>query len=78
MLHYSLSLSFSIFCPRQERVQCTPTAVALLVHARAGALVEVFPARRAHAATVREIAAYGGDTTPFVTPAVQKHLKGAK
>ena len=30
------------------------------------------------ASTVREIAAYGGDTTPFVTPAVQKHLKGAK
>ena len=27
------------------------------------------------ASTVREIASYGGDTTPFVTPAVQKHLK---
>ena len=26
------------------------------------------------ASTVREIASYGGDTTPFVTPAVQKHL----
>ena len=30
------------------------------------------------ASTVREIASYGGDTTPFVTPAVQKHLKGVK
>ena len=30
------------------------------------------------ASTVREIAAYGGDTAPFVTAAVQKHLKGAK
>ena len=30
------------------------------------------------ASTVREIASYGGDTTPFVTPAVQKHLKSAK
>ena len=26
------------------------------------------------ASTVREIARYGGDTSPFVTPAVQKHL----
>ena len=30
------------------------------------------------ASTVREIAAYGGDTAPFVTAAVQKHLKGGK
>ena len=30
------------------------------------------------ASTVREIASYGGDTTPFVTPAVQKHLKSAR
>lgn len=27
------------------------------------------------ASTVREIAAYGGDTAPFVTEAVQRHLK---
>jgi len=27
------------------------------------------------ASTVREIASYGGDTSPFVTPTVQKHLK---
>ena len=27
--------------------------------------------------TVREIASYGGDTTPFVTPAVQKHLQNS-
>ena len=27
------------------------------------------------ASTVREIASYGGDTAPFVTAAVQKHLK---
>ena len=26
------------------------------------------------ASTVREIARYGGDTSPFVTPAVQRHL----
>ena len=26
------------------------------------------------ASTVREIASYGGDTTAFVTPAVQRHL----
>ena len=30
------------------------------------------------ASTVREIASYGGDTAPFVTAAVQRHLKGAK
>jgi len=29
------------------------------------------------ASTVREISAYGGDTAPFVTPAVQKRLLGA-
>ena len=29
------------------------------------------------ASTVREIASYGGDTTPFVTPAVQKHLQNS-
>ena len=28
------------------------------------------------ASTVREIASYGGNTAPFVTAAVQKHLKG--
>ena len=27
------------------------------------------------ASTVREIARYGGDTSPFVTPAVQRRLK---
>ena len=27
------------------------------------------------ASTVREIASYGGDTAPFVTPAVHRHLK---
>ena len=26
------------------------------------------------ASTVREIASYGGDTSPFVTEAVQKHI----
>ena len=30
------------------------------------------------ASTVREIARYGGDTSPFVTPAVQKHLQQGK
>ena len=30
------------------------------------------------ASTVREIARYGGDTSPFVTPAVQRHLDGRK
>ena len=30
------------------------------------------------ASTVREIASYGGDTAPFVTPAVQKRLKACK
>ena len=30
------------------------------------------------ASTVREIASYGGDTAPFVTAAVQRHLKGGK
>lgn len=30
------------------------------------------------ASTVREIAAYGGDTSPFVTEAVQRHLEERK
>ena len=30
------------------------------------------------ASTVREIASYGGDTSAFVTPAVQKRLSGSK
>ena len=30
------------------------------------------------ASTVREIASYGGDTAPFVTPAVHRHLKGGR
>ena len=30
------------------------------------------------ASTVREIARYGGDTSPFVTPAVQRRLEEAK
>ena len=29
------------------------------------------------ASTVREIARYGGDTSPLVTPAVQRHLRAA-
>lgn len=30
------------------------------------------------ASMVREIASYGGDTTPFVTPTAQKHLRKSK
>ncbi len=30
------------------------------------------------ASTVREIASYGGDTAPFVTPAVHRHLSGGR
>ena len=30
------------------------------------------------ASTVREIARYGGDTSPLVTPAVQRHLDGVR
>ena len=79
ILHVDMNNFYaSVSCLSHPELEGQPVAVCGDVEKRHGIVLAKNNIAKARgvktASTVREIASYGGDTTAFVTPAVQRHL----